>query len=72
MNKMTIARNAHAIWKILNENRSMSLKDLCVESQLPECDVLAAIGWLAHEDKIDFDNEMNDSEIHFIHLDYFF
>lgn len=54
MNKNAIRRNAEIVWRLLVGNRQWSLDELRKETGMSEKDLCFAIGWLAHEDKIQF------------------
>lgn len=55
MNKTQIGTNAGIVWRILANNGHWDYESLKKESGLSDRDLNAAIGWLAREDKIDFD-----------------
>lgn len=62
MNKTQIGENAGIVWNILKDNRHWEYDNLKKISGLSDRDLNAALGWLAREDKIDFDmNEGSDS-----------
>ena len=52
MNKNLIGLNAGKVWQLLNNN-----SELKEAVGLSDRDLNAAIGWLAREDKIDFETE---------------
>lgn len=54
MNKYEIRRNAESVWRLLVENKQWSFDELRKETGMSEKDLCLAIGWLAHEDKIQF------------------
>ena len=58
MNKEQIGTLAGIVWRALNEKGPLSFEDLQRETLLDSESVCAAIGWLAREDKICF-NEQN-------------
>lgn len=61
MNKTQIGENAGIVWNILKDNRHWEYDNLKKISGLSDRDLNAALGWLAKEDKIDFDmNEGSD------------
>ncbi|CCY93343.1 MULTISPECIES: winged helix-turn-helix domain-containing protein [unclassified Phocaeicola] len=61
MNKTQIGENAGIVWNILKDNRHWEYDNLKKISGLSDRDLNAALGWLAREDKIDFDmNEGSD------------
>lgn len=55
MNKNQIGTNAGIVWKLLSDNAHWEYDKLKQASGLSDRDLNAAIGWLAREDKIDFD-----------------
>lgn len=55
MNKNQIGTNASIVWKLLSDNAHWEYDKLKHASGLSDRDLNAAIGWLAREDKIDFD-----------------
>lgn len=55
MNKYQIGTNAGIVWRILSDNAHWDYEKLKEVSGLSDRDLNAAIGWLAREDKIDFD-----------------
>lgn len=55
MNKYQIGTNAGIVWRILSDNSHWDYEKLKEVSGLSDRDLNAAIGWLAREDKIDFD-----------------
>ena len=57
MNKHQIGLNAGIVWHLLHNNERWTYCDLKKASGLSDRDLDAAIGWLAREDKIDFDCE---------------
>ena len=57
MDKHQIGLNAGIVWHLLNNNKRWTYGELKEASGLSDRDLDAAIGWLAREDKIDFDCE---------------
>lgn len=55
MDKSIIGKNAGIVWDTLNNNEHWDYQDLKNATGLSDRDLNAAIGWLAREDKIDFD-----------------
>ena len=55
MNKTQIGENAGIVWNILKDNKHWEYEQLKEISGLSDRELNAAIGWLAREDKIDFD-----------------
>lgn len=71
MNKHQIGTNAGVVWRLLNDNRPWSYCDLKKASGLSDRDLNAAIGWLARENKIDFDCRQNDRDCFFLSVNVF-
>lgn len=61
MNKEVIGFNAGLVWNALCEGETLTLKGLKKVTKLKEKDLYAALGWLAREEKISF--EEADDEI---------
>lgn len=57
MNKTTIGFNAGKLWELLSNNTRWSYEDLKKTSEMNDLEFNTAIGWLAREDKIDFEGE---------------
>lgn len=55
MNKYQIGTNAGIVWNVLKDNAHWDYEQLKTATGLTDRDLNAAIGWLAREDKIDFD-----------------
>ena len=70
MEKTRIGLNAGKVWRILNEKGELSMFDLCRELGLTFEDVALAIGWLAREDKIDFDIDEQHDRL-FLHVNVY-
>ena len=68
MDKHQIGVNAGKVWKLLNDNKRWSYCDLKRASELSDRDLNAAIGWLARENKIDFECSNGDIIICFLFL----
>ena len=63
MDKATIGANAGIFWRTINASgRPWKYEELKRETKLTDRDLNAAIGWLARENKIEFDTEMPDGE----------
>lgn len=60
MDKYQIGLNAGKVWKLLNDNKRWNYSDLKRASELSDRDLNAAIGWLARENKIDFEGNSGD------------
>ena len=58
MDKYTIGNNAGIVWTLLNDGKRWKYEDLKAASALSDRDLNAAIGWLACEGKIQFDESM--------------
>lgn len=57
MDKQEIGLYASRIWRLLIDNSRWTFIDLQRSSGLNDSELGAALGWLAHENKIDFDGE---------------
>ena len=55
MNKSQIGTNAGIVWNVLKDNCHQEYTKLKEATGLNDRDLNAAIGWLAREDKIDFE-----------------
>ncbi|MBM6864407.1 winged helix-turn-helix domain-containing protein [Bacteroides caecigallinarum] len=55
MDKYQIGTNAGIVWNVLKDNAHWDYEQLKTATGLTDRDLNAAIGWLAREDKIDFD-----------------
>ena len=71
MNKHQIGLNAGIVWHLLNNNERWTYCKLREASGLSERDLDAAIGWLAREDKIDFNRQDGDGECFFLSVNVF-
>lgn len=60
MDKHQIGINAGKVWESLKNNERWSYSDLKKAVGLSDRDLNAAIGWLAREDKIDFEGSQDD------------
>lgn len=67
MNKNQIGTNAGIVWKLLSDNAHWEYDKLKQASGLSDRDLNAAIGWLAREDKIDFDIDEQHDRL-FLHV----
>ena len=73
MDKHSIGLNAGIIWRILSDNVQRTYDELKKESGLSERDLNAAIGWLAREDKIEFEPLPEKDEVAFVvHFNNYF
>ena len=51
-----IGTNAGLVWKVLNEGGRMNVKQLKKATKLIDKDLYAALGWLAKENKLAFED----------------
>ncbi len=63
MNKTTIGLNAGKLWELLSDNTRWTYEDLKEASGMDEAEFNTAIGWLAREDKIDFEGEQENLNV---------
>lgn len=61
--KEKIGTNAGIIWKYLDESGKKGLKEVKKATKLSEKDMYAALGWLAREGKIAFNELKEDIEV---------
>ena len=70
MDKATIGTNAGIVWRTINDSgRPWKYEELKNATKLSDRDLNAAIGWLARENKIEFDTELPDGE-EVMHVDW--
>lgn len=55
MDKNEIGLNAGKVWRLLSNNERWTYDELKSKIDLSDRDLNAAIGWLARENKIDFE-----------------
>lgn len=73
MDKNKIGLNAGAIWRLLNDQRKWSYRELKEASKLPDRELNAAIGWLARENKIEIEQNANaDHELFYLQFNVYF
>lgn len=60
MDAQSIGQNAGKIWRLLDHNRKWEYNELKAATGLSDRDLNAAIGWLAREDKIQFETSQVD------------
>lgn len=60
MDKNEIGVNAGKVWRLLSNNAKWSFESLQRESGLKDKELGAAIGWLARENNIEFEQEEED------------
>lgn len=61
--KEQIGANAGIVWTNLSKTGTISLKELKKSTKLKEKDLYAALGWLAREGKIAFNELETDIEV---------
>ena len=57
MDAQTIGANAGIVWRLLDDNKRWEYKELKKASGLSDRDLNAAIGWLARENKVQFETD---------------
>lgn len=70
MDKYQIGINAGKVWHLLNDNKRWNYCDLKKAVDLSDRDLNAAIGWLARENKIDFESS-NDGDCLFLSVNVY-
>ena len=73
MNVRRIGENAGIVWRTLNgENRKWEYEELKQATGLSGSDLNAAIGWLAREGKIQFEEHgSRENDLYYIELNYY-
>ena len=71
MKKEEIGTLAGIVWRVLNEKGSLSFEDLQRETLLDTESICTAIGWLARENKIEF-NEQNGITIFYVYQEKYY
>lgn len=71
MDKNTIGTNAGILWRLMSNNMSWNYKELKDRSNLSDKDLWAALGWLAHENKIEFDKNSKEEKVYLNFNPYF-
>lgn len=72
MDKYKIGTNAGTVWRILDSKRTkMTFGELLAATQLNPADLATAIGWLAREDKIRFE-EQDGKEFYLVFQEYYY
>lgn len=71
MDKNTIGTNAGILWRLMSNNMSWNYKELKDRSNLSDKDLWAALGWLARENKIEFDTNSKDEKVYLNFNPYF-
>lgn len=73
MDKSIIGTNAGIVWRTLHEKKAnASFRELVEETGLPDCEVAAAIGWLAREDKIWFTTTEDGTQLLSVYQEYYY
>lgn len=71
MDKNTIGTNAGILWRLMSNNMSWNYKELKDRSNLSDKDLWAALGWLARENKIEFDTNSEEEKVYLNFNPYF-
>ena len=66
MNIEVIGINAGLVWNALNGNGKLTLKEIKKATKLKEKEIYAALGWLAREGKVPFDEAAEEIVIELI------
>lgn len=73
MDKHMIGLNAGIIWRLLSNQAKWYYNDLKTASKLTDQDLNTAIGWLAREGKIEFEEEKSSGkEIFYLSFNMYF
>ena len=60
MNVEQIGTAAGAVWQALNTAYALGIKQLKKETKLKKEEIIAALGWLAREGKVNIDTDPED------------
>ncbi len=60
MNVEQIGTAAGAVWQALNTADALGIKQLKKETKLKKEEIIAALGWLAREGKVNIDTDPED------------
>ncbi|MFS2716198.1 winged helix-turn-helix domain-containing protein [Bacteroides uniformis] len=71
MDKNTIGTNAGILWRLMSNNMSWNYKELKEKSNLSDKELWAALGWLARENKIEFDTNSEEEKVYLNFNPYF-
>lgn len=63
MNTETIGQNAGLVWEALNLDEALGTKQLKKMTKLKDKELYAALGWLAREGKINFQEAEDAKEL---------
>lgn len=66
MSTENIGINAGTVWNVLNEKGEMDVKVLKKSTKLSEKDLNMALGWLAREGKIEFNETEENLSVHLV------
>jgi hypothetical protein len=72
INSKIIGANAGIIWNLLSKGGKMKIGKLKRESGLSEKEILTAIGWLARENKIEFEDSDDEEECFYVMIQFYF
>jgi predicted transcriptional regulator len=61
--KEKIGGDAGRLWSVLNENGSKTVKEIKKLTKLTDKEIYAAIGWLAREEKLVFEEQEGDMQM---------
>ena len=64
MDKNVIGTNAGIVWRAIASDRNWTYEELKEETGLLDKELLMAIGWLARENQIEFDNSLDEERIY--------
>jgi hypothetical protein len=63
MNTETIGQNAGLVWEALNVGEALGTKQIKKITKLKDKELYAALGWLAREDKVNFQETEDGKEL---------
>ena len=73
MDKHSIGTNEGIVWRLMNNDHKWSYQELKEKSGLSDRELNAAIGWLAREDKIQIEEDVNThKEVFFLFFNIYY
>lgn len=71
MNKNQIGVNAGIVWRIMASNYSWTIDELKKHTNLSDAELWSAIGWLARESQVEFDENTVEMRIYLNQISFF-
>ena len=71
MNKNQIGLNAGIVWRTMSYRYSWTINELKKQTNLSDAELWSAIGWLARESQVEFDENTEEMRIYLSHISFF-